>query len=546
MTVAPIAAAALLAFASVSAAALAESAAPPLPPEQVFALDVQRTPTGDALHLGFNIRPGYYLYRDRISAKADSASVSLAPPQWPDGEVKHDPNFGEVRIFREQAVATLPLPTAGGEWTLRVRYQGCADAGLCYPPQTQTFRVSADGVHPEQGGLAGALGVRSAAAAPLMTSALLAEDESARVARKLAEDSLALTLLGFFAAGLLLALTPCMLPMVPILSGIIVGQGVSAPGAGARGRAFRLSLAYVLGMAVTYALVGVAAGVSGVLLSGVLQNPWVLSGFALLFVVLALSMFGLFDLQLPAGVQGWATHLSNRIPGGQLGGSAGMGVLSALIVGPCIAPPLAGALLFISKSGDVFLGGSALFVLALGMGLPLLVVGTSAGHLLSRAAAWYDRIRVVFGVVLLGLAVWIVSPIWLPAWDRLSGAESSAPQFRRIGSLAELQQELQSARGQPVLLDFTADWCTTCRELERDTFADATVASELSTWRVLRADVTAAGEADRQLLASFGLFGPPAVLMFGADGQERKAERILNFVPPEAFLNHLKSVKANP
>jgi thiol:disulfide interchange protein DsbD len=200
------------------------------------------------------------LYRDRISAKADSASVSLAPPQWPDGEVKHDPNFGEVRIFREQAVATLPLPTAGGEWTLRVRYQGCADAGLCYPPQTQTFRVSADGVHPEQGGLAGALGVRSAAAAPLMTSALLAEDESARVARKLAEDSLALTLLGFFAAGLLLALTPCMLPMVPILSGIIVGQGVSAPGAGARGRAFRLSLAYVLGMAVTYALVGVAAG----------------------------------------------------------------------------------------------------------------------------------------------------------------------------------------------------------------------------------------------------------------------------------------------
>jgi len=223
-----------------------------------------------------------------------------------------------------------------------------------------------------------------------------------------------------------------------------------------------------------------------------------------------------------------------------------MGVLSALIVGPCIAPPLAGALLFISRSGDVFLGGSALFVLALGMGLPLLVVGTSAGHLLSRAAAWYDRIRVVFGVVLLGLAVWIVSPIWLPAWDRLSGAESSAPQFRRIGSLAELQQELQSARGQPVLLDFTADWCTTCRELERDTFADATVASELSTWRVLRADVTAAGEADRQLLASFGLFGPPAVLMFGADGQERKAERILNFVPPEAFLNHLKSVKANP
>jgi len=262
-------------------------------------------------------------------------------------------------------------------------------------------------------------------------------------------------------------------------------------------------------------------------------------------------MFGLFDLQLPSGMQTWAGELSNRVPGGRHGGAAVMGSLSALIVGPCIAPPLAGALLFISRSGDVWLGGSALFVLALGMGVPLMVVGTSAGHLLgqvnARANAWYARIRVVFGVLLLGVAAWISQPAWLPAWDRLAGG-SAAPQsgFERVASLEAVRAVLRDSGGQPVLLDFTADWFTTCRELERLTFADARVAERLSNWRRLRFDVTASSPADREALAAFGLFGPPAVLLFDAAGVERREQRVLNFQPPAAFLTRLDRVEERP
>jgi thiol:disulfide interchange protein DsbD len=403
------------------------------------------------------------------------------------------------------------------------------------------------------------------------------EDEAERVARALFSDSLPLILLAFFGAGLLLALTPCMLPMVPILSGIIVGQrraGQRLPGQGGadhgqnsstgaagsavgaavrstatdRRRAFTLSLAYVLAMAVTYALAGVAAGLSGVLFSSLLQQPWVVSGFALVFVALALSMFGLFDLQLPSALQTWAGELSNQVPGGRHGGAAVMGSLSALIVGPCVAPPLAGALLFISRSGDVWLGGSALFVLALGMGVPLMFVGTSAGHLLGqvnvRANAWYGRIRAVFGVLLLGVAAWVSQPAWLPVWDRLAGSDRAArSDFENVASLEALRTALRDSGGQPVLIDFTADWCTTCRELDRLTFADAKVAERLSHWRRLRFDVTASSSADREALSAFGLYGPPAVLLFDADGVERREQRVLNFQAPQAFLISLDRVE---
>lgn len=555
----------------------------PLPPEQVFVVDASRGADG-GIDLRFGIRDGYYLYRERIAATADPAGGAAPTLLLPAGKVKDDPNFGKVEIYRSDTAAQLSGGPAG-EWTLAVRYQGCADAGLCYPPQTARFRVTPAAVTPLGGGLAAlmrapgassasipegpeAAGAAKAPASP--TASASGEDESERVARALFSDSLPLTLLAFFGAGLLLALTPCMLPMVPILSGIIVGQsragqgrqgqggsagpatGASArPPGGERHRAFTLSLAYVLAMAVTYALAGVAAGLSGVLLSSLLQDPWVLGGFALVFVVLALSMFGLFDLQLPSGMQTWAGELSNRVPGGRHGGAAVMGSLSALIVGPCIAPPLAGALLFISRSGDVWLGGSALFVLALGMGVPLMVVGTSAGHLLgqvnARANAWYARIRVVFGVLLLGVAAWISQPAWLPAWDRLAGG-SAAPQsgFERVASLEAVRAVLRDSGGQPVLLDFTADWCTTCRELERLTFADARVAERLSHWRRLRFDVTASSPADREALAAFGLFGPPAVLLFDAAGVERREQRVLNFQPPAAFLTRLDRVEERP
>ncbi|NBU58566.1 MAG: protein-disulfide reductase DsbD [Betaproteobacteria bacterium] len=526
----------------------------PLPPEQVFEVTADRAADG-AIGLAFAVREGYYLYRDRIVVSADPAGTAPLTVDLPPGMAKDDPNFGRVEIYRDSIEGRLAGGPAG-EWLLAVRYQGCADAGLCYPPQTQRFRVGAEGVTPVGTGLVGPL--RGAAGAASFTAtrstvqasplAGVGQDESERVADALLSDSLPITLLAFFGAGLLLALTPCVLPMVPILSGLIAGQS-GRPGAASqpadRRRAFALSLAYVLAMAVTYALAGIAAGLSGVLLSSVLQNPWVLSAFALVFVTLALSMFGVFDLQLPAPVQAWATRVSNRVPGGRLSGAAAMGSLSALIVGPCIAPPLAGALLFISRSGDFWLGGIALFVMALGMGVPLLAVGTSAGHLLTRANDWYGRVRVVFGAVLLGVAVWITQPLWLPAWDKLTGHATGA-QFETVATLQDLRAALADTGGRPVLLDFTAEWCTTCRELERRTFADVAVVQRLEGWRRLRFDVTASSAADREALAAFGLFGPPAVLLFDAEGREQRALRVLNFQPPETFLATLDNFKTRP
>lgn len=535
---------------SALAAGEGPATATPLPPEQVFAVEAGRASDG-GVDLAFTIRDGYYLYRDRIAVTADPAGAAPLALALPRGVTKDDPNFGRVEIYRGSVDGHLD----GGPvdvWMLDVRYQGCADAGLCYPPQVLRFRVTPTTVEAVGSGLAaltrGSGQARLEAATPIaLRPAGGAANETDRIAEALFADSLPITLLAFFGAGLLLALTPCMLPMVPILSGLIAGQVGGRGGATSndRRRAFTLSLAYVLAMAVTYALAGVAAGMSGVLLSSLLQDPWVLGAFAMVFVALALSMFGLFELQLPARFQAWATQLSNRLPGGRFSGAAAMGSLSALIVGPCIAPPLAGALLFISQSGDIWLGGAALFVLALGMGVPLLAVGTSAGHLLSHANAWYGRIRVVFGIILLGVAVWITQPVWLPAWDRMA-VRTGGTTFEQVDSLQAVQAVLDNAQGRPVLLDFTAEWCTTCRELERYTFADAGVAERLSGWHRLRFDVTASTPADREALAAFGLFGPPAVLLFDAAGREARALRVLNFQRPDAFLAILDNFEARP
>ena len=408
----------------------------------------------------------------------------------------------------------------------------------------------------------------------------------------------------FFGFGVLLTFTPCVLPMIPILSGIIVGQGAPV----SRGRAFSLAAAYVLGMAFTYTIAGVIAGLSGSLLSSALQNPWVLSAFALIFVMLALSMFDVYELQVPASLQIRFGNASNKMQGGRLVGVTGMGALSALIVGPCVAAPLAAALLYLSQSRDALLGGTALFAMALGMGTPLLLIGLSAGELLPKVGAWMNAVKRFFGFLLLGVAIWLIMPVipataamllwasllivsamFLRALDplppvasdpvrlgkgagilalvagiallvgALSGSEDvlqplaslrsqtqlrSGLHFQRVQSNAELDRRLEQAAGKYVMLDFYADWCVACKEMERFTFTDPQVQARLKDVVLLQADVTANKPEDIGLLKRFGLFGPPGIILFDRSGAEVKAFRVIGYQPSEQFLVSLSHVSS--
>ncbi|MDD2743056.1 MAG: protein-disulfide reductase DsbD, partial [Rhodocyclaceae bacterium] len=441
------------------------------------------------------------------------------------------------------------------------------------------------------------------ASAPPSGASPVDGDESGKIAGLLKDAGFWAILAFFFVAGLGLSLTPCVFPMIPILSGIIAGQGHKV----SRGRGFALSLMYVLGMAVTYAAAGIAAGMTGTLLSVALQSPWVLSAFALVFVVLSFSMFGFYELQLPSSLQSKLSEESGHLQGGRGIGVFVMGALSALIVGPCVAAPLAGALLYIGQTGDAVLGGVALFVMALGMGVPLLIVGLSAGTLLPRAGAWMEAVKKFFGVLLLATAVWLISPVipaivqmlaWaalliipaiylhaldpLPAnakgWQRfwkgigifmlvtgvalligalaggrdplqpLAGlrgqavaAEPKKLPFEPVVSLADLEAKVLAA-GQPVMLDFYADWCVSCKEMERFTFSDAAVQAKLAGFKLLKADVTANNADDKALLARFGLFGPPGILFFDKSGKEIKTIRVVGFVEAKVFLQTLSQV----
>ena len=482
------------------------------------------------------------------------------------------------------ASGVLPL-------NLKLTSQGCADAGVCYPPQTQDVALTL----PDP--------ATTPAAAPAPTAAPAAGDESGLIARTLHDAGFWAILAFFFAAGLGLSLTPCVLPMIPILSGIIAGQGHQASHA----RGFALSLTYVLGMALTYAAAGVAAGLTGTLLSAALQNVWVLGGFALVFVILSFSMFGFYELQLPSALQSRLSEESGHLQGGRGIGVFLMGALSALIVGPCVAAPLAGALLYIGQTGDAVLGGTALFVMALGMGVPLIAVGVAGGSLLPKAGPWMEGVKKGFGVLLLATAVWLVSPVlppvvpmlaWaalliipaiflhaldpLPAqargWQRfwkgigivmlLTGAallvgalagsrdplqplaglrggaiaaETKKLPFERVASFAELEQKVMAA-GRPVMLDFYADWCVSCKEMEKFTFADPQVQARLGGFALLKADVTANTEDDKALLARFGLFGPPGILFFDASGREIKSIRVVGYQDAGRFLQTLAQV----
>jgi thiol:disulfide interchange protein DsbD len=460
----------------------------------------------------------------------------------------------------------------GKEVKLAITSQGCADVGVCYVPMESKASVRL---------------VTAASEEPPRLSIFASDVDIAR----LFEGNFALVLGGFFVFGLLLAFTPCVLPMIPILSGIIAGEGHNLD----KLRAFSLSLSYVLGMAVAYAAAGIAAAFSGSLLAALLQNAWVLGAFALIFIVLALSMFGFYELRLPGFVHERLHSAHRRLRGGQIASVAAMGALSAVIVSPCVAAPLAGALLYISQTRDVALGGAALFIMALGMGVPLILVGVSEGALLPRAGAWMTGVRKFFGVLLLGVAIWIVSPVlpsmavilawaalligaamllwrlWKPLGavtlvlgvvllvGALAGSrdplrplaaftEKSAPvaapmPWQRVASLGELQEKLK-APGRPVMLDFYADWCVSCKEMEAFTFSDSKVRAQLDGMLLLQADVTAHNEADKALLKRFSLFGPPGIIFFDAQGQEIKGLRVIGYQNRERFLKTLSLATA--
>lgn len=572
----------------------------PLPPEQAYPLSA-RAVAPDAVEVSIPITEAYYLYKDKFRFRTEPDSVQVGEPKLPPGKRKQDPFFGEVEVYRGKLSFTVPVTAPPGvrEFDFTVVSQGCADMGVCYPPTPQTVRIqlSASAAPGAGGGL-----LAQALSQPAATPAESAppgpgQDESSRIAGLLRMGSLPLVLASFFGFGLLMAFTPCTFPMIPILSGIIVGHGHHI----SRGRALALSLAYVLGMAVTYAVAGVAAGLSGTLLSAALQNAWVLGAFALVFVVLALSMFGFFELQLPSALQSRLSDTASHQPGGRFGGVVSMGVLSALIVGPCMAAPLAGALLYIAKTGNGALGGMALFAMALGMGVPLIVAGVAARSLLPKTGPWMEGVKKVFGVIMLGVGLWMVTPV-LPAaaamlgwalllifsgiylhaldalpvqasgWQRfrkgcgvvallwgaallvgasagnrdplqpLAGlraqaAAEAAPRFQRVASVADLEARLAGAN-RPVLLDFYADWCVSCKEMERYTFSDPAVAARLDKFLLLKADVTANSPDDKALLARFGLFGPPGILFFHG-GQEVSGLRIVGFMEARPFLDAL-------
>jgi len=543
---------------------------------------------GQTIEVSYAIAKGYYLYRDKFRFAVDGETVALGTASFPKGKEKDDENFGKVEVYYKSVAVRLPVERmSSGPLPLKLNLtsQGCADAGVCYPPQMQS--VSLELPDPTS-------------APPISAAQAESGDESGMIANTLKDAGFWANIAFFFLAGLGLSLTPCVFPMIPILSGIIAGQGHK----NSHARGFALSLAYVLGMAVTYAAAGVAAGLTGTLLSAALQNPWVLGSFAVVFVILSFSMFGFYELQLPTSLQSKLSEESGHLQGGRGIGVFLMGALSALIVGPCVAAPLAGALLYIGQTGDAVFGGVALFVMALGMGAPLIAVGIAGGSLLPKTGPWMEAVKKGFGVLLLATAVWLVSPVipavvqmlaWaalliIPAiylhaldplpphakgWQRfwkgigivmlLTGAalligalagsrdplqplaglrgqavasESKKLPFEPVASLAELETKVMAA-GQPVMLDFYADWCVSCKEMERFTFSDPAVQARLAGFKLLKADVTANNADDKALLARFGLFGPPGILFFDSTGKEKKAVRVVGFQDAATFIRTL-------
>ncbi|HEY9064776.1 MAG TPA: protein-disulfide reductase DsbD [Burkholderiaceae bacterium] len=586
-----------------------------LDPEVAFKL-AARAVDDRTVELRFEAAPGYYLYREQFKFNGGDG-VTLGAPVLPQGKTKFDETFQKtVETYRDVVTIQIPVQQAPAKFRLMVTNQGCADKGLCYPPTLRAADISLRGfggdgsvrtltvAQVEAAGGAGAAATAAATPAPATGPASTGDD--AALGATLRDGKFWGVVGVFLLAGVLLSLTPCVLPMLPILSSIIVGHGNDVT----RARGFTLAASYSLGMALVYTALGVAAGLAGEGLAAALQNPWVLGAFALGLVALALSMFGAYELQLPSVFSGRLTQASQRLPAGKLAGVFAMGGVSALIVSPCVAAPLAGALVYISQTRDVWLGGTALFSLAAGMSVPLLLIGASAGSLLPRAGAWMDEVKRFFGLLLLGVALYTVQPVWPTAlvlalwgalllatavllvsdqhrghrgelskslWRRVvaavlavcgllefagaasggsnplqplahlarrgaaEAAAASGVTFNTVRNVTELDAALRGA-GRPVMLDFYADWCVSCKEMERFTFSDPAVQKKLAGALLLKADVTANNDADKALLKRFQLFGPPGTIFFDASGREIPGSRVIGFQNSDRFLQTLRSV----
>lgn len=579
-----------------------------LEPEKAFVFSAAMA-TPDTVELRFRVAPGYYMYRERFGISISPlGAATLGEPVYPKGEVKYDPTFEkDMEVYHQDVVIRVPVTPGGQPFTLTLTGQGCADAGLCYPPMDSSVKLT-----PVAGGyaLAGGGGASAAPAASGGGLSALVNAGDTGLADALGGLGWIKTAGVFLVLGLLLAFTPCVLPMIPILSSIVLG-GASQERP-TRGRGLALAATYVLGMSVVYTALGVAAGLSGAGLAAWLQTPWILTLFAILLSVLALAMFDAFTFQMPSGIQARLAERSSRIPGGRYTGALLMGALSALIVGPCVAAPLAGALLYISQTGDVVLGGSALFAMAWGMGVPLLIVGASSGALLPKAGPWMDGVKRLFGMLLLATAWWMLIPV-VPTWVQMTGwaflaivgavmlrafdalpagagsarmfgkgvglllalaaaawlvgaasggrdvlqplshfasggpavagtaAHAGEVQFKRVRNNAELDA-LLAASTQPVMLDFYADWCVSCREMERFTFTDPGVAQRMAGMLLVQADVTANNADDRALLKRFRLFGPPGIMFFAPGGKELPDARVVGFQDAKRFTESLDRV----
>ena len=560
---------------------------------------------GNTVEVAIRVTSGYYLYKDKISATVDSDKVQLGKLELPAGEMKTDEYFGDMEVYHSDVFARLPIARAtpqAMDLELEVKYQGCADGGICYPPVTKVMTVSL----PEATAVAALATVAAAAnpgAAPV--------SEQARLAQIITGSGMGLVIATFFGLGLLLAFTPCVLPMVPILSGIIAGEGDNISPA----RGFSLAVSYVMGMALVYTAAGVAAAAAGLQLQAIFNQPWVLVLFSSLFIVLALGMFGMFNLQMPSAIQSRLASFSGDQKSGTAIGAFVMGALSSLVVTACVAPALIATLTVMAQTGDMVRGGTALFAMSMGMGAPLLLVGAAQGKLLPKAGAWMVAVKNAFGFMMLGLAIWMMSRVLpgeatLALWGVLifmagvflgglttltsealgvqklgkgfgllaiiygavllvgsmagsnsllrplaalnSGggavvAEHRGLEFRRIKTTGDLDAALVAAasQGKSAMLDFYADWCVSCIEMEEYTFTDSGVQDALANTVLLQADVTANDDDDQALLQRFGVFGPPTIIFFGADGAQRQGYEVVGYMKARDFVKHVRMATGN-